>query len=99
VLERVLIDEAVEMLGKCARHFARAPRTRPIHQACHTGVSKALHPCAQCGIGQTEGGRDRVDMTTSDDLTDGLRATKGVSSKVCNFFTPVLAPQTASQTD
>jgi transposase-like protein len=23
----------------------------------------------------------------------------GVSSKVCNFFTPVLAPQTESQTD
>jgi hypothetical protein len=47
VLERILIDEAVEMVCEFARDCARAPRTRPIHQACHAVVRKALPPCAE----------------------------------------------------
>jgi hypothetical protein len=76
VLEWVLIDETVEVLFECARDFAWSPRTRPIHQACHALVGKALHPFAEGRIGKVEGCGDSIDMVPSDDRTDGLGAAK-----------------------
>ena len=76
MLERVLIDEAVEMLCECARNFARSPRTRPIHQACHAVIGKALHPFAEGRVGKVEGRRDSADVVASDHRTDGLRPAK-----------------------
>jgi len=76
MLEGVLVDETIEVLFKCARDFAWSPRTRPIHEARHALVSKALHPFAEGGVGKMEGCRDRVDVVACDDLTDGLRAAK-----------------------
>ena len=74
VLEWVLIDETVEGLCECARDFAWSPGTRPIHQACHALVGKALHPFAAGRIGKGASGGDRMDMVPSDDRTDGLGA-------------------------
>jgi len=79
VLERVLIDEAVEGLCECARDFARSSRTRTIHEAGHALVGKALHPFAEGRVGKVEGRRDGVDMVASNDLTDGLRPAKAPS--------------------
>ena len=79
MLERILIDEAVEMLFECAGDFARSPRTRPIHQACHAGVGKALHPFAEGRVGKVEGRRDSADVVASNDLPDGLRPAKDPS--------------------
>lgn len=76
MLERVLIDEAVEMLCECAGDFARSPRTRPIHQACHAGVGKALHPFAEGRVGKVEGRRDSADVVASDHRTDSLCTAK-----------------------
>jgi hypothetical protein len=79
VLERVLIDEAVEVLCKCTRDFARSSRTWTIHEAGHALVGKALHPCAEGRVGKVEGRRDGVDMVASHDLPDGLRPAKDPS--------------------
>ena len=76
VLEGIVVDEALAVLFPCARHGARATGPGAIPQALGTVLRKALHPLAQCGMGPTDGGRDSVDMATSDDLTDGLRATQ-----------------------
>jgi hypothetical protein len=54
VLQGGLIDEAVEVLFEGARHFARAPRTRTLHETCHALVSKALHPFSSGGVGKVE---------------------------------------------
>ena len=76
MLERILIDEAVEMLFECAGDFARSPGTRPIHQACHAVVGKALHPLAESRVGKVEGRRDSAAVVASDHRTDSLCTAK-----------------------
>ena len=79
MLQRVLIDEAVEVLCEFARDFARSSRTRTIHETGHALVGKALHPFAEGRVGKVEGRRDGVDMVASNDLPDGLRPAKDPS--------------------
>ena len=52
MVQRVLIDKAVEVLFKGTRHFAWAPRTGAVEQALRSLLGKALHPLAEGGIGQ-----------------------------------------------
>ena len=72
LLERVLLDEALEMLFEFAGHFARSSRARAIEEALGPLPGKALHPFAQGGIGETERGGDRANVLPSDDLPDSL---------------------------
>jgi hypothetical protein len=76
VLARRWRDEAVKMLGECARDLAHSPRTRPLHQAGHAVVCNALPPCAEGRVGTVEGRRDRVDVVARAHRTDGWCPTK-----------------------
>jgi hypothetical protein len=76
MLERVLIDEAVEVLFEGAGDFARPTGTGAIQQALGTLLGKALHPFAEGRIGKVEQHGDSIDVVARDDLTDGLRAAK-----------------------
>jgi hypothetical protein len=46
VLQRVLIDEAIEVLFQLARDFGRSTGARAIHEAWRTLVGKAMDPLA-----------------------------------------------------
>jgi hypothetical protein len=76
MLQRVLIDEALEMLFKFARHLGGAPGTRAIEQALRPLPGKALPPFAQSRIREVEGRGNRVHVVACDDLTDRLGAAK-----------------------
>jgi hypothetical protein len=79
VLERVLIDEAIEMLFQLAGDFGWSTGARSIQQALGPLLRKALHPFSEGGIGHVEGRGDGVDMVAGHDLTDGLRPAKDAS--------------------
>jgi hypothetical protein len=70
VLEGILVNEPIEVLCECARHFGRAPRTWAIHQALRSLLGKALHPFAQSRIRKVKGRGDGMDVVASDNLTD-----------------------------
>ena len=72
VLERVLIDEAIEVVRQCTRHFRRSTGAGPIGEALHSLVGKAMDPFAQCRIGKMERVRDRLEAGPFDDFADGL---------------------------
>ena len=72
MLQRVLIDEAIEVLCQLARHFGRSPGARTIPQALEPLLCKALHPFAEGRIGHMKRLRDGVDMVAGHDLTDRL---------------------------
>ena len=76
MLQGVLVDEAIEVLLQLARDFGRATRARAITQALGPRLRKALHPCAEGGIGQMESLGDGVDMVAGHDLTNSLRTAK-----------------------
>jgi len=76
VLEGVLIDQAIEVLFECTRHFGWAARARAIHQALRSLLGKALHPCAEGSIRKVQGRGDGADVVACNDLPDGLRAAK-----------------------
>jgi hypothetical protein len=67
MLEGVLIDEAVEGLCEFTRHFGWATRAWAIPQALGPLLGKALHPCAEGGIGQMESRGDSVNMVPCPD--------------------------------
>ena len=50
VLQRVLINKAIEMLFQLTRHFRWSPGARAIPQALGPLLGKALHPFAEGGI-------------------------------------------------
>src|SRR5262245_547762 len=76
MLQRVLIDEAVEVLFEFTRHLRWATRSWTIHQALRSLPGQALYPCAQSRIRTVKGRGDGVDVVASDDFPDGLRAAK-----------------------
>ena len=76
MLQRVLVDEAIEVLCELARDFGGAPRARAIPQALGPLLRKALHPFPQGRIGHLEGRGDGGDMVTRDHRTDSLGTVK-----------------------
>lgn len=76
MLQRVLINEAVEVLFQGARNFTRSTGTGAIPQALGALLSKALYPFAEGRIRQVEGGGDGGDMLTRDYRMDGLCTAK-----------------------
>ena len=76
MLERVLIDEIVELGFDLVGHLSRSAAAGTVEEAAGAFSSKALHPFSQGGVGEMEGARDGFDGLSSDDLTDGLSAAK-----------------------
>jgi len=76
MLQRVLIDEAVEVLFQDARDFTRSTSPGAIQQALGPLLGKALHPFAEGRIGKVEQRGDGLDVVARHDLTDRLRAAK-----------------------
>jgi hypothetical protein len=74
--QRVLINEAVEMLFECAGHFARTTGARAIPQALGSLSGKALDPLSQGRIGKVEGLGSGFNVMALDHGTDGLRPAK-----------------------
>jgi hypothetical protein len=72
VLEWVLIDEAIEVVRQCARHFRRSTGAGPIGEALHSLVGKAMDPFAQRGIGKVQRVRDGLEAVPFDDFAHGL---------------------------
>jgi hypothetical protein len=72
VLERVLIDEAIEMLFQRAGHCGWSTGTRTIHQPLDALVGKAMHPFPQGRIRKLERVGDVVDTLSFDDIADSL---------------------------
>lgn len=76
MLERLLLDEAIEVSFQFTGDFVRSARARTIVQALGPLLGKALNPFSERRIRQVEGRGDRVDVAACNDLTDGLRAAK-----------------------
>ena len=76
MLQRVLIDKALEVRCQCAGHLAWAPGARAIQQALGPCLRKALPPFSERGIGHMESRGDGVDRVAGHDLTAGLRTAK-----------------------
>src|SRR5262252_1685245 len=68
VLQRVLIDEAIEVLLQLAGEFGRSTRARAIHQTRRALAGKAIDPLAEGGIGKGEGVRDGLQALPFHDL-------------------------------
>src|SRR5688500_13748965 len=76
MLERVLIDESVELDFDLASHVGGSAATGAVEEAAGAFLSKAFHPFSQGGVGEMEGVRDSFDGLPGGDLTDGLSAAK-----------------------
>src|SRR5216683_4109785 len=74
VLERVLVDEVIEVVRQFAGHCGRATSAGTVGEALHPLVSKAMHPFAQRGIGKMQRVGDGWEALPSDDIADGLGA-------------------------
>ena len=76
MVQRVLIDEAIEVLFQCAGHFGRSTGAGTIEQALGALISKAIDPLAEGGIGKRERIGDGLQAGPFDDFTDRLSATE-----------------------
>ena len=76
MVQRVLIDEAIEVLCQCAGHFGRATGAGTTEPPLGALVGKAIDPLAEGGIGQRERIGDGVQAGPFDDFTDRLSATE-----------------------
>jgi hypothetical protein len=72
MLEGVLIDEAIEVLGQLARDFGWSTGAPAIQQPLGSLLGKTLHPFAQRGIGKGQGVRDRLEALAFDDFAHRL---------------------------
>jgi len=79
VFQRVLIDEAIEVLFQLARDLGRSPRAWAVNEALRPLVGKAMDPLAQRGIGKVQGVRDRLEALAFDDFTHGLGTAEDAS--------------------
>ena len=79
MVQRVLIDEAIEVLCQCAGHCGRATGAGTIAQPLGALVGKAIDPLAEGGRGQRERIGDGVQAGPFDDFTDGLSTTEDPS--------------------
>ena len=76
MLQRGLLNEAIEVHFECTGDFGRSTGARSIQQALGPLLRKALHPFAQGRIRHVEGGGDGGDMVTRDHRMDGLGTAK-----------------------
>src|SRR5438128_7516691 len=60
VLERVVVDEAIEVVRQCTRHFRLSTGAGVIRQALDPVLGKAMDPYAQSGIEKVPRLHDRV---------------------------------------
>jgi len=74
VLQRVLLNEALEMPCQCAGHFGWATGAGAVQEALRALLGQALDPCAEGRIRQVEQRGDSLDVVARNDLTDGLGA-------------------------
>ena len=76
MLQRVLIDEAIEVLFQVAGHFGRSTGAGTIEQALGALVGKAIDPLAEGRVGKRERIGDGLQASPLDDFTDRLSATE-----------------------
>jgi len=76
VLERVLVDKAIEMVRQGLRHFRWSAGAGAIYQTLDPVMGKAMDPFAQRRIGKVKGVGDRLEALPLDDFTHGLGAPK-----------------------
>jgi hypothetical protein len=79
MLQRVLLDQAIEMLFQLARDFGRSTGARAIDQALGALVGKTVHPLSQRGIGERERVGDGLQAVPFDHFTDGLGTAEDTS--------------------
>ena len=72
VLERVVVDKAIEVVRQRTGHCGGATRAGTVREALHPRVGKAMDPFAQRRIGKMERVRDRLEAVPFDDFADGL---------------------------
>jgi hypothetical protein len=72
--QRVLLDEAIEMLFQGTGYFGRSTGARAVEEARGTFMGKAMDPFAEGGIGKREGVGDRLQVGAFDDFTNRLGA-------------------------
>ena len=68
MLQRVLIDEAIEMLFQRAGDFGWSSGARAIHQPLGPLVGKAVDPFPQGRIGKMQRVGDRLEALSFDDI-------------------------------
>jgi hypothetical protein len=76
VLQRVLLDEALEVVFQFTGHFGRSTRAGAIDEALGALVGKTVHPFSQSGIGERERVGDGLQAVPFDHFTDGLGTTE-----------------------
>src|SRR6266571_5731905 len=76
LLQRVLIDEAIEVLFQFAGHLGWSTGAGTIEQALGALVGKAIDPLAEGRVGKREWSGDGLQARTFDDFTDRLSATE-----------------------
>jgi hypothetical protein len=76
VLDRVVVDESIEVLRQHTGHCGRATRAGAIGETLDPVVGQAMDPLAQRGVGKVERGGDGVEAMPLDDVTDRLGATE-----------------------
>src|SRR5262245_27172881 len=76
VLQRVLVDEAIEVCRYCPSDFRGATGAGAVDQALNPLGGEAMDPLAQRGIGKVQRVRDGLEAVPCDDLADGLGTPK-----------------------
>ena len=79
VLEGVLVDEPIEVVGQLAGHFGRATGARAIHQALDPLVGEAMDPLAQRRIGKVQRVGDGLEALPFDDVAHSLGTAEDAS--------------------
>jgi hypothetical protein len=72
MLQRVLLDQAIEVLFQLTGDFGWSPGARAVDQALGALVGKAMDPFSQSGIGERERVGDGLQAVPVDDLAHGL---------------------------
>ena len=72
MLQRVLINEAIEVRLQLAGEFGRSTRARAIHQTRRALAGKAIDPLAEGGIGKLKGVGNGLQALPFHDLAYGL---------------------------
>jgi hypothetical protein len=76
VFQRVLINQAIEVLFQLARDFGWSTGARAVHQARHPLIGKAVDPFAEGRIRKLERVGDGLEPLAFDDLAHGLGTAK-----------------------
>ena len=72
MLQRVLIDQTMEVLCQLARHFGRSTGAGTSEQALGALVGKAIDPFPQGGVRKLERVGDGLEAVPFDDFAYGL---------------------------